>query len=80
MVVVLLLFGVLLKGKFMDIVQDYKREDVIIVSFDFDQMSAIKREALYSQKLLIDVMREVICCGIRKLHRIDRAERKAHNR
>lgn len=53
----------MLKGKLMQIFQDIRRADILIVVFDFDEMSAINRKSTDSQRLQTVIMKAVLEYG-----------------
>jgi len=52
----------------MQIFQDVKAVDKIIVVFDYAEYYAIKRESTKTQRLITDVMKAVLESGFRRLH------------
>jgi len=64
----------------MDIFQDIRKANIIIVAFSFDDMSIIRRESSCSGRLITDVMLEVGNKGLDYLRTKDKKERKLQRR
>lgn len=57
--------NLLLRGVLMQIFQDVKRDDVFIVVLDFDELYALKRETTHTERLITDVLKDVLESGFR---------------
>lgn len=53
-------FSYTLRVKLMQIFQDVKRDDIVIVVFDFDELQAIRTETDKTKRLQTDVIRLVL--------------------
>lgn len=60
-------FGNTLRDDFMQIFQDVKCVDKVIVVFDYDEYKAIVRESTKTKRQIKDVMKDVLESGFRNL-------------